>query len=466
MFIDREKETRLLEEVCRRPGAQFVALYGRRRIGKTTLLTHWLGKQGHGRSVYWMAYRSSPKILLARFSQALQPLTGGTDPDFTYSSWEAAFRELARLARDRRIVVVLDEWPYVLESVPGIASVLQAVWDQDLKQSRAMLILSGSHYHMMHHEILAPSGALYGRTTADIRLDAIEPSCLEGFLPRYSEAQRIETYSVIGGVPKYLEMWNDAWPVFRNIEEVVLSPVTIFRQEPAFLIQEELSEPRTYLSILDAIGTGMKTPRGIAEASGLALTHVGKYLQTLLFLGLVRRDVSLDVDDPERTRTTHYEIADPYLRFHFTFLRPASSLLEQDRIGPLMQTIRGGFDAYVGGTGYEDLCRRTLIGLGDSGALPFVPERVGRAWTRTAEFDVAAIDRKHGAVILGECKWTNRKMGGDILANLERKTALFRRLQGFKVTYALFCKSGFERRLLKEAAARGVLLFEGLERVE
>ncbi len=465
MFVNRKDELRRLADIYQRPGAQLVALYGRRRIGKTTLLTHWIGQRGAAEAVYWVAYRSSPKILLARFSQALQPLIGGTDPDFTFSSWEVAFRELARLAQDRRVVVVLDEWPYVLESVPGIATVLQAMWDQVLKQSQVMLILAGSHYHMMHHELLAPSGALYGRTTADLRLDAIEPACLSEFLPRYSETQRIETYSIIGGVPKYLEMWNDTWPVFRNIEELILSPVTIFRQEPAFLIQEELPEPRTYLSILDAIGTGMKSPSRIAEVSGLALPHVGKYLQTLLFLGLVRREVSLDVPDPEHTRTTRYEIADPYLRFHFTFLRPGNSLLEQNRIAPLLQTIRTGFDAYVGQTGYEEVCRRTLIQLGDSGNLPFVPERIGRVWTRTAEFDVAAIDHKHRAVILGECKWTSKKAGLDLLQNLERKTSLFKRLNDFKITYALFCRSGFERRLLTEAKTRGIMLFDGLARI-
>jgi AAA+ ATPase superfamily predicted ATPase len=465
MFINREKELKHLEVAYQRSGAQLLALYGRRRIGKTTLLTHWISQQKHDEAVYWVAYRSSSKILLARFSQALQSLTGGMDPDFSYSAWDVAFRELARLASGRRIVVVIDEWPYVLESVPGIATLLQAAWDHDLKKSRVMLILSGSHYHMMHHEMLAPGGALYGRTTADMRLEAVAPACLEGFLPRYSESQRIETYSVIGGVPKYLEMWNDAWPVFRNIEEVVLSPVTIFRQEPAFLIQDELPEARTYLSILDAIGTGMKTPSGIGTVAGLALPHVGKYLQTLLFLGLVRREVSLDVDDPEHTRTTRYEIADPYLRFHFTFLRPNSSLLEQNRVGAVMQIIRERFEAYVGHTGYEEVCRRLLIEQGDAGELSFVPERVGRIWTRQAEFDVAAIDRKHKTVILGECKWTGKKMGVEVLANLERKAGLFRRLEGYKVTFALFCKSGFEKRVMVDAEARGILLYEGLKRL-
>lgn len=159
------------------------------------------------------------------------------------------------------------------------------------------------------------------------------------------------------------------------------------------------------------------------------------------------------------------EIADPYLRFHFTFLRPGNSLLEQNRIAPLMETIRRGFDAYVGLTGYEEACRRVLIKLGDSENLPFVPERVGRVWTRAAEFDVAAINHKLESVILGECKWTSKKIGFDVLENLERKSALFKRLNEYKITYALFCRSGFDRRLLSEAATRGVMLFHGLERI-
>src|SRR5438067_1124116 len=154
MFVNRTRELAELETIYRRQGGQFVAVFGRRRIGKTALLSHWLKNRRHPGGIYWVAYRSSARLLLGRFSQALQGLTGNTDPAFSYSSWEAAFEDLARLVRSSRQVVVIDEWPYLVESVPGIASILQAAWDHHLKESKIVLILAGSHYHMMHDELL------------------------------------------------------------------------------------------------------------------------------------------------------------------------------------------------------------------------------------------------------------------------------------------------------------------------
>jgi AAA+ ATPase superfamily predicted ATPase len=462
MFVNRQRELGILDALYRGAGAQFVALYGRRRIGKTALLCHWLERL-EGPGVYWVASRSSAKMLLARFSQALQPLTGSADPGFCFSSWEAAFQQLSVMARSGRVVVVMDEFPYLMESVPGIASILQAAWDHGLKSSRAMLVLCGSHYQMMHDELLSGRGALFGRTTADMLLEGIDPEALPHFLPRYSQAQIVETYSVIGGVPKYLEMWNDGWPVLRNVQDVILSPATIFRQEPAFLIQDEIADPRTYLAILEAIGGGLKNPTAIGEITGLPLPHVGRYLQTLLLLKFIRRGVSLDAPDLAHTRLSHYEIADPYLRFHFAFIRPHLALLEQNRLARVMDIVRARFDAYVGHTGYEELCRQTLIRSGDRGDLPFVPELVGRIWNREHEVDVAAINRADRAVLLGECKWTTRKMGPDELAELERKGEAMKRLKDYKKHYALFSKSGFTAPFVDAVATRkDVRLFEGL----
>jgi len=465
MFINREKELSQLEAIFHKTGAQFLAVFGRRRIGKTALLCHWLKTCRHPDGVYWVAYRSSARLLLARFSQSLQSLTGNRDPDFTYSNWDVAFRELARLASDRRRVVVIDEWPYLVESVPGIASILQAAWDHHLKASNIVLIVAGSHYHMMHDDLLSPKGALYGRTTANLMLGEIPPRAVHPFLPRYSPDQIVETYSVIGGVPKYLELWNDGWPVLRNVEEVVLSPTTIFRQEPAFLIQDEISDARTYLGILEALGQGMRIPSTIATMTGIANPHVGKYLQSLLLLGLIRRDISVDVPDPHNTRIARYEISDPYLRFHFTFVRPHTALLEQGRIRHLMDIVKERFDAYVAHTGYEEMCRRVVTELGDQHELPFVPDRIGRIWTRHAEVDVAAVSLKERCILLGECKWSRHKVGLPVLRELQAKAARFERLAGFKAHFALFSRSGFEASLLRETAKDGTLLFEGLQKI-
>jgi hypothetical protein len=391
----------------------------------------------------------------------MQALTGNTDPDFTYSSWEAAFRELARLTLKRRCVVIIDEWPYLAESVPGIASILQAAWDHHLKDSNVVLVLAGSHFRMMHDELLAPSGALYGRTTATLMLGEIAPADLAHFLPRYSDDQRVETFSIVGGVPKYLELWRDTWPVLRNIEETVLSSATIFRQEPSFLVQDEISDARTYLGILEAIGQGMRTPSALSKLTGIALPHVGKYLHTLLLLKLVRRDISIDAPDPENTRMARYEITDPYLRFHFTFVRPNGALLEQGRTKAVMKKIAERFDAYVGHTGFEEICRRRLIEMGDADELSFVPERVGRLWSRAAEVDLAAINSKERCLLLGECKWSRRKVGPDVIEELAAKAGTLARTEGYRQHLAVFSRSGFEPRVLRKAAAERILLFEG-----
>jgi len=180
------------------------------------------------------------------------------------------------------LIVAIDEFPYLLESVPEFSSILQMVWDQHARSSHLILLLCGSHYHMMFKEFVSGKGPLYGRSTADLLLQEIAPASIGLFLPRYSPEQIVETYSVIGGVPKYLEMWDDRKPVFKNIEDSILSPVTIFRQEAIFLIQDEIPEPRTYLAILEAIGRGIKSPSAISKT---IFTPTWNYWNNNGFLG-------------------------------------------------------------------------------------------------------------------------------------------------------------------------------------
>lgn len=461
-FFNRERELAFLREIHGRKGAQLVAIYGRRRIGKTSLLLHWIENEPRVLGVYFVAHRTTSAALLAKFSQALQPVLGTADPAFSFSSWEAALREFARLSRTVPLVLVIDELPYLLECEPAFATLLQATWDSDLRRSRVRLLLAGSHYHMMADTLVSPKGPLFGRTTADLMLDEIGLREMSLFLPDYSPEQLVETYSVIGGVPRYLEAWSDRRPVLANIRETVLSPVSIFRNEPAFLIQDEIAEPRTYLAILEAIGGGMKRPVDIAKLAGIQLAHVGKYLHTLELLRFVRRVVSVDVSSPAIARTSQYEIRDPYLRFHFTFVQPNLSLIEQGRLDRLLDLIREGFDAYVGKTGYEEICRRYVASLADQGDLPFEALDVGRIWDRRVEIDVVAVDRRSRIALLGECRFRRGKMGVEVLEDLMARSKILKKLGGYKLHYILFSRSGFTSALTQRAKRERVRLVEGV----
>ncbi len=452
-------EKRQLTDLYNRREAQFVALYGRRRIGKTSLLLHWSQQVAKENCIYWMARKSSSHILLKELSELVGSFMGLPASGFAFSDWQGLLSQLGKMSKEKRIVMIIDEFPYLVESVPEFPGILQRTWDLELKETRIFLAISGSHYHKMLEEFASEKRPLFGRTTGQIVLDEIAPDQLHEFLPHYGAEQIVETYSVIGGVPKYLELWDDERPVMKNIEEAILSPVTIFRQEPLFLIQDEISEPRTYLAVLEALGQGALTPKAISEATGIALSHTGKYLQTLVLLRFVRKIISLTAPDVHATRTTRYEIRDPFLRFYFAFILPNVPLLEQNRDKKVIELIRNGFDSYVSKNGFEEICRRHVVQIGDGGNLPFSPGEVGRMWNKHAEIDVVAIDKNDSTALLGECKWTMRKTGEEVLDALIDKGHQFPLLKSFKIHYALFSKSGFTENCIKKAKSEDVFLF-------
>ena len=313
----------------------------------------------------------------------------------------------------------------------------------------------------MHEQFASQQKPLYGRVTESLVMDEIAPEDLSLFLGRYSPEQVVETYSVIGGIPGYLELWDDRQPVFRNIDERILSGRTFFSQEATLLIQDEIAEPRTYMAILEAMGANRCTPVELARKTGIAINHMGKYLRTLLDLRFVRRILSEDVKHRTQTRMSRYEIRDPFLRFHFQYLYPHADLVEQKRLSRLSEIVRVNFDSYVGHTAYEELARREIARLGDEAELPFAPDYVGRAWTRHVELDVVAVGWKQRCVLAGECKWQTGRVTDAELNSLIARAEKFPNFAGFKKSYALFSKSGFSASLRRRALNENILLFSG-----
>ncbi|MFQ5857745.1 MAG: ATP-binding protein, partial [Anaerolineae bacterium] len=444
-FVNREQELTALDAMWQRPGTQFLVLYGRRRVGKTALLLRWAADKP---AIYWVARRTSTTNLLRDFSQAIyrhEHPAAPVDSAFSFPSWEMALRQAGHLAADERLLLILDELPYAFAADPSLSSTLQLVWDHDLQHTNLFLVAAGSRIGMVEQEMLSYRAPLYGRATGKMLLRPLPFYALAEFFPRYSAVQRVTVYAVLGGVPAYLRTFDDRQPVESNIRERILSEVSLFQNEPYFLIQDEINQPRNHLAVLQAVGTGHRQLSDIARAAGLDRSHVGRYLNTLVGLHLVERTVPITVRHPERSRKGHYRIADPYLRFYFRFLAPNQEWIEQGRMQRVWQQVEGQLNAFVGRTAFEDLCRTWVLTAGDQEELPFVPERAGRYWDAHTEIDVAAISWSDQALLLGEARWRAQPVGVPALDRLRAKAERIRPGRDWAVHLALFSRAGFTR---------------------
>jgi len=461
VLFDREKELEELDFVLSEPGSQFLVVSGRRRLGKTTLLVEWSKMSGQP-AIYWVASRVSKTQLLRSFSQVVyahaHPETA-SNPSFTYPSWEMALRQLAEFAKSRRLIVILDEFSYAVEVESGLPSVLQNVWDHTLKQSEIMLVLCGSHIGMMK-KLQAYQAPLFGRITGQLPIGPLPFSVTGAFFPAYSLERCVAVYAILGGVPGYLERFNDQLSLADNVRRHLFRQSGIFRTEPQFLIQDELQQPHNYLAVLLAIASGHHTQNDIRKSTGL--THIAPYLARLQELHFVRRNIPATVPKAKRVRSRNgrYHLADPYLRFYYRFIHPNQHLLEQGLHEWLWKLISEQLRAFIGTYTFEELCREWVLTKARAGQLPFMPERVGSHWAADAQIDVVAINWRLKQILLGEAKWTGKAMKRPIVRELIDKTERVVPDDDWNVHYAFFCRSGFTDPAIAEAQKHSALLVD------
>ena len=466
-FFGRQQEMAQLSELATEAGAQFLILYGRRRVGKTTLLRQWVEQSGLS-SIYWVASRLSPTLQLRSFSQILYNAAhpdAPCDDEFAYHSWEMALRQAAEMAANRRLVLILDEFPYVAEAETGLASVIQNVWDHHFQNSQIFLVLAGSHVGMMMR-LLHYQAPLYGRFTGHLHLKPLPFSSVADFLPRYSPAQRVACYAILGGIPAYLERFDDKVNLANNVKRRILSTTGIFRVDPLFLLQDQVREPRNFLSLLYTIGAGHHTVAEIVRLSGLPKQHVSTYLSRLADLHMVERRIPVTVPPKSRSRRGRWHLLDPYLRFYFRFIEPNSRALELGLMDTVWSDIRARLRAFIGVTTFEELCRQWVVLQAQRGQLPFAPEDVGSHWAREVQVDVVAISWRDRELLLAEAKWTAESVGrGWIKELVEDKThkvlaTMPNDGDDWIVHYAFFSRSGFTLAAQNWAAAHDVRLVQ------
>lgn len=456
-FIDREAEMETLQSEYERNGSALVVMYGRRRVGKTTLISEFIKDK---KALFFLASEESEtQNRLAFKDKAAEFIDSDLLRNADVKNWDVIFKAIMEAPFGSKPVIVIDEFQYIGRSNPAFPSIFQRIWEENLKHKQVMVILCGSLISMMESQTLAYNSPLYGRRTAQIRLTQIPFRYYEEFFPHKNRRELIEMYAITGGVPKYIELFAESKDIYTAIQRNVLNRSGYLYDEPNFLLQQEVSEIGSYFSVIKAIAAGNSRLSAIASMLEVKATGLTKYLKTLMDLDIVEREVPVTEENPEKSKKGLYKIKDNYIRFWFAFVYPNRSFIESGNSRIVMNKIRKSLvsrhTAYV----YEDVCRERMWDLNVEDRWPFHFSKIGRWWNAHDEIDIAAIDPDGNNLILGECKFWQEPVGVSVLRSLEDKTSgVDWKKYDRRVWYVLFSASGFTEELKQLAETRNDLL--------
>lgn len=440
-FVGRKRELSALEQHFNTGRFEMVVVYGRRRLGKTMLLTEFAKDK---RCLFFTAQEKSDTINLAEFSSAIASFF--SMPIAPFASWgdALAFVDSRAVGDDAPLLLVFDEFPYAAKANPGLPSILQSTIDHKLLQTNMTLVLCGSNQGFMESEVLGQKSPLYGRRTAQIELKPFDCFDARLMLPNTSPQEVIEYYVTFGGTPYYLAQIRPEESYRQNVARLFFDPYGLLFEEPQTLLRQELNETTLYTSILDAVASGATKPREIADRSGVAQPSVGKYLQTLEGLGMVERQVPFG-ENPSRSRKGAYRLRDPFFAFWYRFVSPYTGAVETGSgEATAAQVVAGqALDTYVGDR-FEDICLQWVERQNAAGNLGFIATTFGKWWgtdpvaRERADVDVVASDAGRSNLLVGECKWRNEFDETEALRLLAQRSDVF--AGAAARTYVLFSK--------------------------
>lgn len=458
-FVNRIAELAFLNKYFEKPGFQFIPLYGRRRVGKTRLVREFIRDK---RAIYFLADSVTESEQLRNLGCEVGEFFGDTIlAESGFRDWQQFFRYLKEKAEHERLVMVIDEFPYLVNSNNGISSIFQKGIDILLKESNVFLILLGSSIGMMEEEVLFYKAPLYGRRTASLEVREMQFSALAEFFPDADLQRRLEIYGVFGSIPAYIERLDSGADIQSAINELILDRGSFLHNEVEFLLREELREPRNYFVILRAIAQGKRKMSEIINDTGFEKAHLARYLDILRTLRFVDKEIPVTEKYPDKSRLGLYRLHDRFFSFWFKYVFPHRSRLEIGNTDYLLGKIRETFDQHLSFV-YEDVCREFCLDLLKSGKMTF--SSIGRWWQKNEEIDLVALDEESGTIWLGECKWSVNPVGEDVYRDLQRKAKLVVwGKEARRERFLLFSKSGFTDGMRKLALQDEVLLVAGWE---
>lgn len=440
-FVDRKHEFNLLEKRYNEPEFEFFVVYGRRRVGKTELIKHFVKNKPH---LYFLCDKSGTIRNAERFKKRLAEFLN--EAPIESNDLEEIFSHLVNRIKNKRLVIVFDEFSYLVEKDSAIPSIFQVIVDELLKHTKTFLILCGSSVSMMESGVLSKKSALYGRKTAHVKLNPLDFKSFHDFFPANNIEKNIEFYAALGGVPFYLEKFSEKQSTFENIKRQILSKSGRLYEEVDFLLKEELREPDVYKGILSAIASGQTKIVEIANKTGIKAHDMDKYLKVLIRLGFVKKEIPIT---SLKSKKSIYRIDDNFFSLSFSFSEPFKSNLELGELSAAEKKFKRDFNLYLGNK-FEKLTRDEL--LSKTGIIQ--AQHIGSWWghyrdeethqRQSIEIDIVALNDDTKEILFGECKWKSNVDGKKILQILKEKAShVFwpNKQKNRKEYFVLFAKS-------------------------
>ena len=451
MFIGRDRELQILNQLYEKENFQFPVIYGRRRVGKTAIINEFVKNKD---TIFFTGLETNAAQNLDNFSRAIFDYVNGFGAAApVFRTFQEALEYVFLMAEEKRIILVIDEYPYAAKSYRGFASVLQVLIDKHKDKSKLFLILCGSSMSFMEEQVLGYKSPLYGRRTAQFKINPFDffESCR--YFKKFSALDMAVIYGMVGGTPQYLRQMNDTLSVEENIKNTFLNTTSYLFEEPNNLLKQEVREPAVYNAIISAIATGSSKLSEISGKVGEETSACSAYLKNLISLGIIKKETPIT---EKSTRKTIYAIADNMFRFWYRFIPSNMSIIQNGMIEQAYKNVVEHIPAYMGAV-FEEICKQYMWKLNREGRAAVTFTDLGRWWgsdpvsRSEAEIDILAVADKDSAIFC-ECKWTNESVDLSILESLLKRSGLF---SCSKKYYYIFAKTGFTAGCIKRAEEFG-----------
>lgn len=449
MFIGREQELHTLNKLYRSDRFEFAVIYGRRRVGKTALISEFSKDKA---TIFFTGVETNAKQNLDNFSRCIMEYNTGIAVDSSFASFQAALEYVFELAKTKRIVLVIDEYPYVARASKSLASTLQLLIDKNKDNSKLFLILCGSSMSYMEDHVLAYKAPLYGRRTAQLKISPFDFFEACRYFKKFSDIDKALAYGIVGGTPQYLMQIDDSLTIEENIKNTHLNPASSIFEEPNNLLKQEVREPAIYNAVVTAIATGCSKMNEISNKIDEDTSVCATYIKNLITLGIVKKESPYG---EKSSRKTIYSIEDNMFRFWYRFVPENTSIISRGATALAYKRIAPELPSYMGSV-FEEICKQYLWKLLLDGKCAVNFSNLGRWWgtnpkTRTQEeIDIIGTDKD--SALFAECKWTNEKVDLGVLETLVERSNLFNYK---KKHFYLFAKTGFTKGCVDKAKEMG-----------